>query len=413
MIKTMLASQQFCVRWNSYQTNLQDVFPKLLNSEHFVDVTLACEAQMIKCHKVVLSACSTYFEELLVKNPCQHPIIFMKDMKHWEVQALVDFMYKGEVNVTQEEISTLLKAAEALQIRGLCGADRQQDSNAVSLPPETTLSDSGGRETPPVKRRKLPEQQAERNERREKQQPRAPTPKPTNSTPGASPLVTSTPTSSSNDIASGLGSSAPVAASVTSTPYRDADRNNTGKESNSEDVQDRSNIKREQMDQDDSYFDNEGDYDSFDIQDDSNSMNPDISMPTSPLDQAGPSGVPGMQEVKPTAGDMNYEMKYGNFNLGSDVSMISSGRMMSNADMQNYLRMLNVRQVRQYSQENLDQAVEDMMAGRFKSVRACARHYGVPLTTLHYRIKNRIKGAAVNYPTPASPNRGIDFSYKL
>lgn len=67
----------------------------------------------------------------------------MKDMKHWEVQALVDFMYKGEVNVTQEEISTLLKAAEALQIRGLCGADRQQDSNAVSLPPETTVSDSG------------------------------------------------------------------------------------------------------------------------------------------------------------------------------------------------------------------------------------------------------------------------------
>lgn len=68
----------------------------------------------------------------------------MKDMKHWEVQALVDFMYKGEVNVSQDEISTLLKAAEALQVRGLCGADRQQDSNAVSLPPETTVSDSGG-----------------------------------------------------------------------------------------------------------------------------------------------------------------------------------------------------------------------------------------------------------------------------
>lgn len=52
----MLGSQQFCVRWNSYQTNLQDVFPKLLNSEHFVDVTLACEAQMIKCHKVCILA---------------------------------------------------------------------------------------------------------------------------------------------------------------------------------------------------------------------------------------------------------------------------------------------------------------------------------------------------------------------
>lgn len=116
--------QQFCVRWNSYQSNLQNAFPKLLTSEHFVDVTLACESEMIKCHKVVLSACSTYFEKLLVQNPCQHPIIFMKDMRFLEMQALVDFMYKGEVNVTQDELPSLLRSAEALQIRGLCGSDQ-------------------------------------------------------------------------------------------------------------------------------------------------------------------------------------------------------------------------------------------------------------------------------------------------
>lgn len=162
----LASSQQFCVKWNSYSSNLQNVFPRLLTSEHFVDITLACEGQMIKCHKVVLSACSTYFENLLVHNPCQHPIIFMKDMKHWEVQALVDFMYKGEVNVSQEELNSLLVAAEALQIRGLCGSDqssmgeqqnlpRQQvDENrlpTVSLPHDTVLS---GRETPPFKRRR-------------------------------------------------------------------------------------------------------------------------------------------------------------------------------------------------------------------------------------------------------------------
>ncbi|CAG9814991.1 unnamed protein product [Phaedon cochleariae] len=116
--------QQFCVRWNSYQTNLQNAFPKLLTSEHFVDVTLACENEMLKCHKVVLSACSTYFEKLLLENPCQHPIIFMKDMKFSEMQSLVDFMYKGEVNVTQDDLPSLLKSAEALQIRGLCGSDQ-------------------------------------------------------------------------------------------------------------------------------------------------------------------------------------------------------------------------------------------------------------------------------------------------
>ncbi|CAH1407939.1 unnamed protein product [Nezara viridula] len=127
-------TQQFCVRWNSYQSNLQSAFPKLLTNEHFVDVTLACESRMVKCHKVVLSACSAYFEKLLVQNPCQHPIIFMKDMKYWEVQALVDFMYKGEVNVTQEELSSLLKAAEALEVRGLCGQHEQGMADKLTLP---------------------------------------------------------------------------------------------------------------------------------------------------------------------------------------------------------------------------------------------------------------------------------------
>lgn len=113
--------QRFCVRWNSYKSNLQTAFPKLLTSEHFVDVTLACEKQYIKCHKIVLSACSVYFETLLVNNPCQHPIIFMKDVEFWEIKALVEFMYKGEVNVSQNQLDSLLKSAESLQIRGLSG----------------------------------------------------------------------------------------------------------------------------------------------------------------------------------------------------------------------------------------------------------------------------------------------------
>ncbi|XP_031330637.1 protein bric-a-brac 1-like isoform X2 [Photinus pyralis] len=147
--------QQFCVRWNSYQSNLQNAFPKLLTSEHFVDVTLACENEMLKCHKVVLSACSTYFEKLLLDNPCQHPIIFMKDMKFQEMQSLVDFMYKGEVNVTQDDLPSLLKSAEALQIRGLCGSDQLLNQHHLgNLKMKAAAASTNGEKaivTPPVK----------------------------------------------------------------------------------------------------------------------------------------------------------------------------------------------------------------------------------------------------------------------
>ena len=67
--------QEFRLRWNNYQANLAQVFDQLLQTESFVDVTLTTdEGQSLKCHKVVLSACSPYFQQLFMENPCQHPI---------------------------------------------------------------------------------------------------------------------------------------------------------------------------------------------------------------------------------------------------------------------------------------------------------------------------------------------------
>ncbi|XP_037978149.2 protein bric-a-brac 2 isoform X2 [Plutella xylostella] len=111
--------QQFCLRWNNYQSNLASCFDQLLQTESFVDVTLACEGQSLKAHKVVLSACSPYFQTLFMDNPCRHPIIIMRDIKYCDLKAVVDFMYRGEINVSQDQITALLKVAEMLKIRGL------------------------------------------------------------------------------------------------------------------------------------------------------------------------------------------------------------------------------------------------------------------------------------------------------
>lgn len=120
--------QQFCLRWNNYQTNLTNVFDQLLQSECFVDVTLACDGHSLKAHKMVLSACSPYFQTLFFENPCKHPIVIMKDIKWPELKSVVEFMYKGEINVCQDQIGPLLKVAESLKIRGLTDVNNEQDT---------------------------------------------------------------------------------------------------------------------------------------------------------------------------------------------------------------------------------------------------------------------------------------------
>lgn len=111
--------QQFCLRWNNHQSTLISVFDTLLENETLVDCTLAAEGKILKAHKVVLSACSPYFATLLQEQYDKHPIFILKDVKYQELRAMMDYMYRGEVNISQDQLAALLKAAESLQIKGL------------------------------------------------------------------------------------------------------------------------------------------------------------------------------------------------------------------------------------------------------------------------------------------------------
>ncbi|XP_021915081.1 longitudinals lacking protein, isoforms A/B/D/L isoform X20 [Zootermopsis nevadensis] len=115
----MGSEQQFCLKWNNHQSTIVAGFDTLLESGTLVDCTLAAEGQYLKAHKVVLSACSPYFELLLSQHDEKHPIVILKDIKFQELKAMVDYMYHGEVNISQDQLGALLKAAESLQIKGL------------------------------------------------------------------------------------------------------------------------------------------------------------------------------------------------------------------------------------------------------------------------------------------------------
>ncbi|XP_071522808.1 uncharacterized protein [Panulirus ornatus] len=118
---------EYCLRWNNHQPNLVTVFSELLTSEALVDVTLATDGHYIHAHKLVLSACSIYFKDLFGANPCKHPIVILKDIRIDDLKTVIDFIYRGEVNVSQDRLQDVLKTAESLRIKGLAENPRSFD----------------------------------------------------------------------------------------------------------------------------------------------------------------------------------------------------------------------------------------------------------------------------------------------
>ncbi|XP_038209280.1 protein tramtrack, beta isoform-like isoform X2 [Zerene cesonia] len=145
-----MATQRFCLRWNNHQSNMLSVFDQLLHAETFTDVTLAVDGQLLKAHKMVLSACSPYFQALFVNHQEKHPIVILKDVPYSDMKSLLDFMYRGEVSVDQERLTAFLKVAESLRIKGLTEVNeekcdipaltnsliqQQQTNNSAHTPP--------------------------------------------------------------------------------------------------------------------------------------------------------------------------------------------------------------------------------------------------------------------------------------
>ncbi|XP_045783941.1 zinc finger and BTB domain-containing protein 14-like isoform X2 [Maniola jurtina] len=141
----MAMPEQFSLRWNDFHANLSQSFQALLEGEDLVDVTLAAGGQYVHAHKLILSVCSPYFKELFKMNPCEHPIVILKDVAHQELRQLLQFMYRGEVHVRTQELSAFLHTAELLQVKGLTGGRERSES-----PPAPLEDDSlNARPTPP------------------------------------------------------------------------------------------------------------------------------------------------------------------------------------------------------------------------------------------------------------------------
>ena len=116
----MNTTDKFCLKWSQFAENISQSYKEMREESTFFDVTLACDDDFqIEAHKVVLSASSTFFKNVLKKNQHSHPLIYMKGFNRKSVEEIIDFMYYGEVNVDQEDLNGFLTVAQELKVKGL------------------------------------------------------------------------------------------------------------------------------------------------------------------------------------------------------------------------------------------------------------------------------------------------------
>ena len=151
--------ENFCLKWQHFEANLSTAFQELRTEGDFFDVTLASgDGQQIEAHKVVLSACSPFFRDLLRKYRHPQPLLFLKGVKFSEIVSILHFMYIGEVNVSQADLTSFLSVAEELKVKGLT----KQESLGLGLaagssPPNVVKSNTPEKKEktelmPPLKR---------------------------------------------------------------------------------------------------------------------------------------------------------------------------------------------------------------------------------------------------------------------
>jgi len=148
----MAISENLNLRWDDFAANLSSALHNLRGDENFTDLTLVCADQQVEVHKVVLASSSKFFWRVLKKIKHSHPLIYLKGVKFKDLEAVLSFMYLGQVNLAQEDLDSFLAVAEELEVKGLTpgenfsnyDADSQTQGNSCGKSQESACSTHPG-----------------------------------------------------------------------------------------------------------------------------------------------------------------------------------------------------------------------------------------------------------------------------
>ena len=136
-------ADKFSLKWNDFQTNVSRTFSLLRREEEFFDVSLvSADQKTVSAHKLVLSACSPYFKHILTNNKHSHPLLCLDGVTSIELENVLDYIYRGEVQISQVQLDRFLEVAQRLELDGLTqeksDGGGEQSSIVIEKPSNTS-----------------------------------------------------------------------------------------------------------------------------------------------------------------------------------------------------------------------------------------------------------------------------------
>merc|ERR1712018_402434 len=99
------------------------IYKKLRTESDFCDVTLVCtdsDGQKLQGHKALLASCSPVFRQMLKgHSPSQlnnNVSLFLRGVSNRNLSSILDFIYCGNIAISEDCLPSFLLAAEDLKI---------------------------------------------------------------------------------------------------------------------------------------------------------------------------------------------------------------------------------------------------------------------------------------------------------
>jgi len=144
-----MSGEDLLLKWNDHHSLFFSGAEELCQSEEYTDVTLSAGSKLFPCHRLVLSVCSPYFRQLFRRLGNDKSVIYLKDVEPRHLELLLDYMYRGEIRVEEQELGTVLNTAQGLEIRGLTESGKRSHDNTESSGQSEPIRDIVTQTPPP------------------------------------------------------------------------------------------------------------------------------------------------------------------------------------------------------------------------------------------------------------------------